>query len=139
MKLTGAHNFILTACAACAFLAAAPISAYAIDRDAIKEDKSFNWQYDEKKHIWSCEDSNGDPVIEWARKGDELYYLDDDGVAQTGWVKYDGDWYYFYEEDEDSKDSPKTYVGSMASDTWIDNYYVDQDGIKSGRSRNFFR
>ena len=138
MKLINLKNLILTASTVCVVSAAAAMSAYAIDRAEIKEDKSCTWTYDEDEHVWSCEDANGEPVTGWSRKGSKLYYLDDDGVSQTGWVKYEGDWYYFLEEDEDSSKSPKTYVGSMASDTWIDNYYVDHDGVKSSKSRNFF-
>jgi hypothetical protein len=138
MRHSRLTNFILTGFTVCAVSAATAFSSYAIDKTAIKEDKTYTWTFDEDEDVWTCENSEGEPVNEWAKKGSKLYYLDD-GVSQTGWVKYEGDWYYFYEEDEDSKKSPKTYVGSMASDTWIDNYYVDKDGVKNSRSRNFFK
>ena len=132
-------NFILGAFIACAISNAMALSSYAIDKSSIKEDKSCTWTFDEDENTWVCENAEGDPVTEWAKKGSKIYYLDDNGVAQTGWVKYENDWYYFYEEDEDSKKSPQSYVGSMASDTWIDNYYVGKDGVKSGKSRDFFK
>ena len=139
MKRLELTKFTLTAFTVCAVSVATAISSYAIDKTQIKEDKTCSWTFDDDKNTWICEDSNGEPVTEWAKKGTKLYYLDDDGVAQTGWIKYDGDWYYFYEEDEDSKKSPESYVGSMASDIWIDNYYVGKDGVKSGKSRDFFK
>ena len=139
MKCRRLVNFILTSCTVCAVSIATALSSYAIDKSQIKEDKSYTWTYDEDKDIWTCEDAEGEPVSEWAKKGSKLYYLDEDGTSQTGWVKYDDDWYYFYELDEDSKKSPESYVGSMAADTWIDNYYVGKDGVKSGKSRDFFK
>ena len=139
MKHLEFTKFTLTAFTVCAVSVAAALSSYAIDKSQIKEEKTYTWTFDDEDCCWMCEDSEGSPVTQWAKKGSKLYYLDDDGTAQTGWVKYESDWYYFYEEDEDSKKSPESYVGTMASDTWIDNYYVGKDGVKSGKSRDFFK
>ncbi len=45
---------------------------------------------------------NGESIVYW-------YYLNSDGVVQTGWQKIDGKWYYFTEESYDA-------WGSMLSD-----------------------
>lgn len=48
---------------------------------------------------------------------DGTYYLDDKGNRKTSyWLRYKGDWYFFGED------------GQMATDTWVDNYHVGEDG-----------
>lgn len=69
---------------------------------------------------WTYLDDNGESITGWIDDGENRYYLNDDGFRQTGWFKLKGSWYYF---DED---------GVMASDTWIDNYYVNSDGKWKG-------
>ena len=39
-----------------------------------------------------------------------------DGTMETGWSSIDGDWYYLNAD------------GTMASNQWIDGYYVDASG-----------
>ncbi len=101
----------------------------------------YEWEFTDGQ--WSCTDSRGEPVSGWAVRTDEkdgtelTYYLDREGVMKTGWLKddKDGNWYYLYEENEDEE-----LVGTLATDTWIDNYYVDRDGVRDARkSRNFFK
>ena len=48
------------------------------------------------------------------------YHKSKDGNKTVGWFKEKGCWYYF---DED---------GIMASDTWVDNYYVNSEGKWKG-------
>lgn len=45
------------------------------------------------------------------------YYLDNSGAMKTGWVWVGNDCYYFAES------------GVMAADTWVGEYYVDENGI----------
>ena len=49
----------------------------------------------------------------------DTYYLDNNGVLKTGWLKAGGSWYYF---DDD---------GKLATDKWVDNYYVNSNGEKT--------
>ena len=71
-------------------------------------------------------DSNG----YWYRYGDgtypqsgiyqiegQDYYFNVSGYMQTGWQKINGNDYYF------------TSSGAMAKDTWVGDYYVDENGI----------
>jgi len=38
-------------------------------------------------------------------------------ISKTSyWLRYKGDWYFFGED------------GQMATDTWVDNYHVGEDG-----------
>lgn len=69
---------------------------------------------------WTYLNSEGESLTGWITDGDNQYYLDKDGHKATGWFKSKGCWYYF---DED---------GIMASDTWIDNYYVNSEGKWKG-------
>lgn len=43
--------------------------------------------------------------------------MDSNGVMQTGWVNYKGNWYYLYSS------------GQMAANTWVEGYYVNSSGI----------
>lgn len=54
----------------------------------------------------------------WANVNGKLYYFNGEGIMMEGWNQIDGNWYYFYPGE-----------GSRATNTWIDNFYVDQDGI----------
>ena len=69
---------------------------------------------------WTYLNDDGESLTGWITDGDNQYYLDKDGHKTTGWFKSKGCWYYF---DED---------GIMASDTWIDNYYVNSEGKWKG-------
>lgn len=69
---------------------------------------------------WTYLNDDEESVVGWIEDGGHVYHLDKDGFKTTGWFKSKGAWYYF---DED---------GIMASDTWIDNYYVNSDGKWKG-------
>jgi len=79
----------------------------------------------ETNNEWSCTDENGKPVSGWAARQDEddadqidVYFLDKSGVMKTGWVKYNGNWYYLDEK-----------TGILATDTTVDgDYAVDAEG-----------
>ena len=75
----------------------------------------------------------------WYQEGDHYYYLNmDQGVMTTGWDMIDGNWYYF---DKNGKmvtgwieDLPRHWYylgedGVLAVSSWIDNYYVDENGL----------
>lgn len=53
----------------------------------------------------------------WANINGNWYYFDSNGWMLTDWNLIDGNWYYMYDS------------GAKATDTWIDDYYVDQNGI----------
>ncbi len=40
----------------------------------------------------------------------------------TGWQLIDEKWYYFNEASDEKK-------GTLMTDTWIGNYYVDENGV----------
>jgi len=53
----------------------------------------------------------------WIIRNGYTYFTGEDGVMMTGWQKIDGNWYYFNED------------GSMAVNTVISGYKLDEDGI----------
>lgn len=71
---------------------------------------------DESDGTWIYLNEDGESVTGWIEDGDHKYYLDEDGCRKTGWYKTKGCWYYFEEN------------GVLASDTWVDNYYVNTEG-----------
>lgn len=69
--------------------------------------------------------SNSIPVFAggwvWNPTDNGWRYEQDHGVLSNGWFIINGKWYYFNES------------GLMASDTVIDGYYVDKDGVWDGK------
>ncbi len=64
-------------------------------------------------------DEYGVMATGWFYQNDSWYYANKSGVVQTGWVMpQPGKYYYLYED------------GTMAVDTWIDDYYVGSDGLR---------
>ena len=61
-------------------------------------------------------EEDGSMETGWASVGGKWYYLNADGSMETGWVSVGGYWYYLNAD------------GSMASNQWIDGYYVDASG-----------
>lgn len=62
-------------------------------------------------------DNQGIMQTGWLKLDDQWYYLDETGVRQTGWMKYDNKWYYLYPE------------GAMAVNTVIDGRTIDAEGV----------
>ena len=54
----------------------------------------------------------------WIKRDDKTYFADSNGEIVTGWCQIDGNWHYFYPDS-----------GEMASNTSINGFYVDADGI----------
>ena len=54
----------------------------------------------------------------WANVDGRIYYFNSDGSMMEGWNQVDGSWYYFYPG-----------YGHKATDTYIDGFYVNQDGV----------
>lgn len=100
------------------------------DDDIIEEDEETKVTYYWQKvgDEWICSDKNGDAIVGWAPRGENMYYLNKQGQIKTGWIKDDGKWYYLYAEDDDVEEA---LIGTLAKDTWIDNYYVDKNGIQT--------
>ena len=56
------------------------------------EEKNGKWWYKRADGSW--------PAGEWERINDKWYYFDVDGWMKTGWLAYDGDWYYLQPKSE---------------------------------------
>lgn len=52
----------------------------------------------------------------WVSSDGSWYYIKDDGTVANGWLYVNGNWYFLYPQ------------GSMAHATWINEYYVDNNG-----------
>lgn len=61
----------------------------------------------------------------WLRQPEGWYYLGGDGARRTGWQRIDGNWYYFYTED----DPDGNKCGVMATNTVIDGWNISASGI----------
>ncbi|GEM_PF-338857 len=96
--------------------------------DDVSDDEFFWAKVDD---VWVCTDAFGEPVTGWAKKDGSQCFLNKNGEMRTGWIKYQGKWYYLYtEEDVKDRNIDKSLIGTLAKDTWIDNYYVDEDGVQ---------
>ena len=73
------------------------------------------WTEHEDKS-WTYVNDDGESLTGWIEDGEKTYYLDEDGFRKTGWFKLKGSWYYFDQN------------GVLAKNTWIDNYYVNEEG-----------
>lgn len=54
----------------------------------------------------------------WINVSGKIYYMDSNGAMVEGWQKVDDNWYYFF---------PKS--GYKATNTYIDIFYVDSNGV----------
>ena len=64
----------------------------------------------------------------WCEKDGE-WFLYENGSPVKGWVNIGntGNYYYFYTDE----DSSKGYPGAMATDTYVDGWYITMDGISN--------
>lgn len=75
---------------------------------------SANWKLIDGK--WYYFEPNGYMKTGWIQDGGSWYYLAGDGAMRIGWSWINDDWYYF------------DGSGRMAHNTWINGYWVDDDG-----------
>ncbi|NCC43434.1 MAG: hypothetical protein EOM18_07585 [Clostridia bacterium] len=66
---------------------------------------------------WYYLNGSGAMHTGWVKLGGGKYYLNASGAMLTGWQKIDGKWYYLNSS------------GVLATDTWIGNFYVDEEGV----------
>ena len=103
------------------------------------------WVYDKGK--WYAIGQDGYMLVGWQFIGGEWYYFHPDGSMAVGWIIYnnqkyylnplsngtqgkmvtgwqliEGKWYYFKKESDGTK-------GMLLTDTWIGEYYVNQEGV----------
>ena len=77
--------------------------------------KVSEWFKVDGKWYWS--NSNGGMVVGWAKVDGKWYFFNQGNAMMTGWVKSNGLWYYLTES------------GAMATNTTIDGYKVDENGV----------
>lgn len=76
---------------------------------------ALQWQKDEAG--WRLLDNKGAyRANEWFYDSGKQYYLDASGHMAAGWTLIGEDWYYFEQD------------GSLVTDNWIDDKYVDYSG-----------
>lgn len=68
---------------------------------------------------WQYIGENGKPVTGWLDMDSKRYYFTKDGVMVADkWLELDGKWYYFYID------------GSLAKNTKVDSFKVDENGVR---------
>lgn len=75
---------------------------------------------------------------QWLENQNNWYYFDDKGAIKTGWMQENRNWYYLQNDGKmktgwlyDSNNNNWYYLnknGTMASNVWIDGYYVNGSG-----------
>ena len=66
---------------------------------------------------WYYMDGSGVMQTGWLEQGGAKFYLNSSGAMLTGWQVIGNKWYYF------------NASGVMEKDTWIGDYYVDEEGV----------
>ncbi|MDO4938878.1 MAG: hypothetical protein Q4E54_02835 [Lachnospiraceae bacterium] len=129
-------SFTVTTYASTPVSAAASGSRISSDDEFIDFNEKVVWE--KVEDLWRCVDLDGDPVLGWAKRGELIFFLGKDGFPKTGWIKSNGKWYYFYDEkDLEKLELSESFLGTMATDTWIDNlYYVDKTGAQVKTKKN---
>ena len=87
---------------------------------------------------WLQEEDGSYPVGEWKNINGKRYYFDEQGYMTTGWFWDGQNWYYFGDANDGAMVTGWCQVGGqwyymysdgkMVSNTWIDSYWVNQDG-----------
>ncbi len=101
-----------------------------------------SWIQDAMTAKWYFVDADGTMVANrWLMVNGKWYFPNADGTIATGWKQIDGKWYYLNAPDGDmftgwKYHNDKWYYltpgsGEMATSRWIDNWYVDADGVWS--------
>ena len=94
------------------------------EKDASAKESPYIWEKVDGK--WTCTREDGTPVKGWAVRDEYVYYMNKKGVMRTGWICTKGEWYYLYRDEDNVKED---LVGTLVTDAWIDNYYVDKNGV----------
>ena len=78
------------------------------------------WKRAEDGIRWWWMNSDGTyPSSQWKRDHEKWYYLDSQGYMATGWINFNGAYYYL-----------DTVTGEMYANRWTpDNYWVNNEGI----------
>ena len=76
---------------------------------------------------WYYFHPDGSMAVGWIIYNNQKYYLNPlsngtQGKMVTGWQLIEGKWYYFKKESDGTK-------GMLLTDTWIGEYYVNQEGV----------
>ncbi len=82
----------------------------------LNSDGSMATSWKRQGKTWYYLQANGKMKTGWLQAGDDWYYLRANGSMGTGWFRWRDHWYYCYKD------------GRMASNTWVDGYYVDSNG-----------
>ena len=77
--------------------------------------KVTGWLYID--NIWYYLDTEGKMLTGFQDIAGQRYYFNSSGYMLTGWQLIEGKYYYF------------NASGAMAKDTWIGDYYVDENGV----------
>lgn len=99
-----------------------------------------SWVQSAETAKWYFVNADGNMVADrWAQINGKWYFLNADGTMVTGWKMVDGKWYYLNAPNGDMHtgwkqiDGKFYYLtpgsGEMAVSRWIDNYYVDENGV----------
>ncbi|WP_061342913.1 lysozyme [Clostridium botulinum] len=91
---------------------------------------------------WCVEDSDGKVIKGWYKDGDNWYYLNDEGVMQTGWLEdKDGRWYYLDSNGAMKtgwlKDNDKWYYLETNSTGYKGEMYGNRTAIIDGKEYSF--
>ena len=99
-----------------------------------------SWVQSAETAKWYFVNADGYMVANrWAQINGKWYFLSEDGTMVTGWKMIDGKWYYLNAPNGDMHTGWKQingqyyYLdpvsGEMAVSRWIDNYYVNENGV----------
>ena len=82
------------------------------------------------KGTWWCFGADGTLKTGLIYDGDRQgwFYVDRKTGMKTGWVLVDGQWRYF-------EPMAHSVTGRMVAGTWIDGWYVDENGVWDGNER----
>lgn len=97
------------------------------------------------KGSWYLLDENGYRLSGWQEPDGKRYYLSTDGRLATGWFVWEDQWYYAGDDGQICTGwvmaEPGKYYylnedGRMLSDTVVDGYWLDADGMHRERSQD---
>lgn len=101
-----------------------------------------SWVQSAETAKWYYVGADGNMATDkWVQINGKWYFVNHDGTMATGWKQVSGKWYYLDETDGDmvtgwKYDKEKWYYltpgsGEMAISRWIDNWYVNEEGVWS--------